>query len=261
MCRLVAYRGDALPLRTLVFGGEHSLYRQSWEARELLHGSVSVDGYGVAWPDEGADRQVVRLAHVEPLWHDPDLPDLLGSIRVPLAVAALRNATPGLPVGRTGLLPMIHDRWAMAMNGFVPHFRLAHMRALRRDLSDRWYGELVGSSDAETLFLLVRQLLDEGVAPDEALLTVRRRVARRIADDETAPLTLILMGPPGITVLHSTVNGPCNSLYLLRKGGLAPEGVLVASEALDDDDGWTAVPRESLVRIAGDGVAIRRLES
>lgn len=260
MCRLVAYRGDPLPLRTLVFDGDHSLYRQSWEARELLQGSVSVDGYGVAWPDRGADRRVVRLARVEPLWHDPDLPDLLGSVRVPLALAALRNATPGLPVGRTGLLPVIHDRWALAMNGFVPHFRLAHMRALRTDLSDRWYGELEGSSDAETLFLLLRQMLDQGTPPDQALLDVRERVARRIGTDEMAPLTLILMGPPGITVLHSTVNGPCNSLYVLRKGRLAPEGVLVASEPLDGDEGWEPVPGESLLRITGDGVAIRRLD-
>lgn len=260
MCRLVAYRGDPLPLRTLVFGGDHSLYRQSWEARELLAGSVSVDGYGVAWPDTSADRRVVRLARVEPLWHDPDLPELLGSIRVPMALAELRNATPGLPVGRAGLLPMVHDRWSMAMNGFVPHFRTAHMRALRAELSDRWYGELVGSSDAETLFLLLRQMLDDGTGPEEALLAMRDGVAERMGADETAPLTVVLMGPPGLTVLHSTIHGPCNSLYLLRRGRLAPEGVLVASERLDDEPDWEPVPPESLVRISGDGVEIRRLE-
>lgn len=259
MCRLVAYRGEPLPLRTLVFDGDHSLYRQSWEARELLHGSVNVDGYGVAWPDGDAGGRMVRLARVEPLWHDPDLPGLLNSVRAPRALATLRNATPGLPVGRTGLLPMIHDGWALAMNGFVPHFRLAHMRALRRDLTDRWYGELVGSSDAETLFLLIRQMLEEDVPAEQALLAIRERVAERVGEDETAPMTLVLVGPPGVVLLHSTVNGPCNSLYMLENGGLAPRGVLVASEPLDGDEGWAPVPPESLVRISSAGVAVRRL--
>ena len=247
MCRLAAYDGSPLPLDVLFFHGDHALDRQSWAPRELMSGTVNVDGYGVAWP--GEPGRLRRLARVEPIWHDPDLPDVLAGIAAPRALAALRNATPGLPVGRTGLLPLVQDGWALAMNGFIPGFRPRHMRALRAPLSDARYGRLAGSSDAETLFLRLLDLLDQGHSVAEALLAVRDAVAERLGPDEMAPLTLVVLGEEGVTALHTTLNGPVNSLYLSRPGGLAPGGVILASEPLDSGMEWRPVPAHSLVQL------------
>ena len=49
MCRLTAYAGGPLTADALVFGGTHSLLEQSYVPRELLHGHVNADGYGVVW--------------------------------------------------------------------------------------------------------------------------------------------------------------------------------------------------------------------
>lgn len=254
MCRLVAYVGRALPLDRLVFGGSHTLERQAWAPRELLSGSVNADGYGVVWypADEGGERPAgpVRIAHAEPIWYDPDLRALLESACAPVALAALRNTTPGLPVDRAGLLPMLHDEWAFVLNGWVPDFRAHHMRALRSELSDELYADLLGVSDSETLFLLTLSAIAAGADPFEALASVVDRVARRLGAGERAPLTLVLAARDGVWALNTRVGeGPCNSLYLAEGAELAPGGTLLASEPLDDDPAWRPVPAHGRVRI------------
>jgi len=248
MCRLVAYHGTPQPLERIVFGGTHSLYRQSWAPQELLSGSVNVDGWGVSWWPPGTERPV-RIARAEPIWFDPDLPRLLATLAAGRVLAALRNTTPGLPVDRSGLLPMNRDRWAFALNGYVPAFRARHMRGLRSHLSDGHYARLEGVSDAETLFHLVLTSLSRDPDPGRALLEVRDLVGKRLGSSETAPLTMVLSGPDGVTALHTTLNGAVNSLHLLERGGMAPDGVLLASERLDESEGWVRVPDHSIVRI------------
>jgi glutamine amidotransferase len=254
MCRLVAYQGASLSLHTCVFGGGHSLYRQSWAPRELLSGSVNVDGFGLTWaPEEGAS--LVRLARVEPIWHDPEIPTLLRSIQSRSVLAALRNATPGLPVGPESVLPLRYGDRALALNGYVPDFRARHMRSLRAPLRDEWYARLLGVGDAETLFLRVLQAIEDGAAPGEALLLAARAVGDRLEEGEVAPLTLVLQGPEGITALHLCWNGRANSLYLAREISLAPGGTVLASEPLTTGH-WEPVPADSLVLLRDGGAEV-----
>lgn len=258
MCRLVAFQGPPAPLANLVFGGSHSLARQSWEPRELLSGSVNVDGYGVAWWPQGSER-AVRIARPEPIWFDPDLPSLLGALSAGSVLAALRNATPGLPVDRSGLLPLVRDRWCFALNGYVPAFRGRHMRRLRESLPDALYARLSGVSDAESLFHLALAEMSDGADAVTALAAVREQVAARLSPRETAPLTMVLSDAQGFTALHTTVNGAVNSLYVREGGALIGEGVLMASEALDDTPGWERVPDHSVVVARAGAVEITPL--
>ena len=120
MCRLLAYIGEPTSLAHLVFSGEHSLYEQSFAPRELLSGSVNADGYGVAWYTK---ERPARIAGARPIWYDDELPTTLAAIESEHVVAALRNATPGIPVDRSCLLPLVHEQWSLVLNGFVPQFR------------------------------------------------------------------------------------------------------------------------------------------
>jgi glutamine amidotransferase len=199
------------------------------------------------------------MARVEPIWHDPDLPDILGAIRSPRILAALRNATPGLPVERAAVLPLVQGDRALVLNGFVPEFRASHMRALREPLRDAWYGRLKGSGDAETLFLRFLQRLEDGMEPGAALVEVDRAVAARLDEGDPAPMTMVTQGPEGITVLHTAHNAPVNSLYLGRGVDLAPGGILLASEPLTADGGWSPVAGHSLLRIGDHGVSVEAL--
>lgn len=257
MCRLVAYAGAPTSVETMVFHGSHSLFRQSWAARELLTGSVNVDGYGVAWwPEEGSGP--LRVARAEPIWYDAELRPLLASLRGGVIQATLRNATPGLPVDRSGLLPFVREGWSFSLNGWIPEFRKRHMRALRAPLSEARYGALTGVSDAETLFLRTLDAMDRGRRPLDALREVVDAVEARLDDGEVAPVTVVLSSAEGVHTLHRTVGGgPCNSLYLAVAPPWAPDGSVLASEPLDDVSDWRPVAPGSAVTQRADGTVER----
>lgn len=253
MCRLTAYVGPPASVATLVYGGSHSLERQSWAPKELLTGSVNADGWGVVWYSQGEPR---RLADTRPVWQEQDLRDVLQVHEATCALASLRNASPGLPVDRSGLLPMIRGRWSFILNGFVPGFRTRHMRPLRSELPDHLYATLEGVSDSETLFLLALHVMEQGATPAEALRAVARRVYARV-ERETCHLTMALSDGTQVTALRSANVVPANSLYLLEGGTtLAPGGSVLASERLDDDPGWRLVPGEATVVLGEEGAEV-----
>ncbi len=249
MCRLVAYVGEPVSPAPLVFGGSHSLYQQSWAPRELLSGSVNADGYGVVWYAHGRPG---RIAEVRPIWYDDDLQSTLSTLRSPCVLAALRNGTPGLPVDRSGLLPMVHDRWSFVLNGFVPDFRSAHMRALRRRLPDELYGSLRGSSDSETLFLLALAVLEEGASLVDALRHVVGAVREQVGSAE-AQLTMVLSDGQSVAAVRTSTVVVSNSLYLAHRPPVAPAGVVLASEAIDGDASWSVVEGHSWVHVSAEG--------
>jgi glutamine amidotransferase len=257
MCRLVAYAGPPIAVDRPLFAGSHSLFRQSWAPRELLTGSVNVDGFGVVWyPSDGSGP--LRLARTEPAWYDPEVQPLLATQEARVAVAALRNATPGLPVEPSGLLPRLLDGWSFTLNGWVPDFRKEHMRALRDPLPDALYARLTGVSDSETLFLRIVAALREGAEPGAALAGAVEAVAERLGPRTSAPLTMVLSRADGHWVVHTNAGeGPCNSLYLARGSEALGRGAVVASEPLDQGSGWERVPPRSALHVPVEGEITR----
>lgn len=214
----------------------------------MLDGSVNADGWGVVW--YGTGEEPARLARPEPVWHASGLRTVLERISAPAAMAALRNATPGLPVGPDAVPPFVFGRWSFVLNGFVPTFRPRHMRSLRRVLPDHLYGRLAGVSDAETLFLLAVDALERGASPADALRRVTRVVLEEVGEaGEECQLTLVLADGKRLAVTRTSNRERVNSLYRLDGGRLAPGGTLVASEPLDDDPAWSALPSHRVVEI------------
>ena len=244
MCRLTAYAGEPLAADALVFGGTHSLLQQSSAPGELLHGHVNADGYGVVWY-RGATP--VRTGAARPIWQDEDLRALLEGVSSSTILAAVRNATPGIPIAG-GNQPLLHGRWSFILNGFVENFRASHMRTLRSHLPDDLYGHLAGSSDSETLFLLAVSAIQTGASRLDALRRVRDLVLEAVeAENHAAQLTMVLADGDGIGVLNTGSEGATNSLYLARGHPMAPDGTLLASERLDDHSSWEPVaPHDGL---------------
>jgi len=246
MCRLTAYAGAPLAADTLVFAGTHSLLEQSYAPRELLHGHVNADGYGVAWYRGAAP---VRTGAARPIWQDEDLRTLLESVSSTTILAAVRNATPGIPIAG-GNQPLLHGRWSFILNGFVEDFRASHMRALRSHLPDGLYGHLAGSSDTETLFLLAVAAVESGASRLDALHRVRDLVLEAVqAQDHEAQLTMVLADGDGVGVLNTGSEETANSLYVAHDHPLAPRGTLLASERLDDDSSWESIPSHGEVEL------------
>ena len=249
MCRLIAYVGEPISPAHLVFAGTHPLYEQSWAPSELLSGSINADGYGIAWY---ANDRPARIAEARPIWYDEELPNTLSAITSTCVVAALRNGTEGIPVDRASLLPLVYDRWAFVLNGFVPDFRLSHMRALRSALPDDLYAELRGASDSETLFLLSVAALREGASLTEALETTARTVRERVGEEE-AQLNMVLCDGERIAGLRSSTVLMTNSLYVAQRPPFAPNGVILVSEAPEVGAVWEAVDGHSWIEIGPDG--------
>jgi len=244
VCRLTAYAGEPLTADALVFGGTHSLLVQSYVPRELLHGHVNVDGYGVVWY-RGATP--VRSGGARPLWQDGDLQTLLEGVSSSTILASVCNATPGVPI-EGGNQPLVHGKWSFILNGYVENFRVSHMRALRSHLPDDLYGHLAGSSDSETLFLLAVAAVQKGATLVDALYRVRDIVLEAVqAENHAALLTMVLTDGDGIGVLPTASETTTNSLYFARGHPMAPDGTLLASERLDDHPSWEGVtPHDGL---------------
>lgn len=244
MCRMTAYAGAPVAADALIFGGTHSLIRQSYVPQELLHGNVNADGYGVVWYRDGTP---VRTGSTRPIWQHEDLRALLEGVSSSTILASVRNATPGIPIDG-GNQPLLHGRWSFILNGFVENFRASHMRALRSHLPDDLYGQLAGSSDSETLFLLAVAAVQRGATRLDALCSVRDIVLQAVrAENHTAQLTMVLADGDGIGVLPTASETTTNSLYLARGHPMAPDGTLLASERLDDHPSWEEVtPHEGL---------------
>jgi glutamine amidotransferase len=249
MCRLLAYIGSPTRTADLVFGGDHSLYEQSWKPRELLSGSVNADGYGVAWYAHG---RPARIAEARPIWYDDDLESTLEAIESGVVIAALRNGTPGIPVDRSGLLPLVLDRWTFALNGFVPDFRRMHMRTLRAELPDDLYAELRGTSDSETLFLLTVMELRNGASLTEALAATARRVKARVGSAE-AQLNMVLSDGESVAAVRSSTVLVTNSLYLAERPPFADGGFVLASEPPEGGPAWATVDGHSWIEVGADG--------
>jgi gamma-glutamyl hercynylcysteine S-oxide hydrolase len=180
-----------------------------------------------------------RYRRAVPLWTDASFASFAGTVVAECVLAAVRSATPGMPVEETATAPFAYDRFLLSHNGRVD---AAELRAL-----------LDGSAapestcDSALLAALVWGPVADGVPLPDALAAVVSAVGG------TAPgLRLNLLATDG-AALVATVWG--ETLSVSRRDG----GVLLASEPTDDDPSWQDLPDRSLVRAGPDGFAVTPL--
>lgn len=163
----------------------------------------------------------MRVASDRPIWQDGNLRTLPAGARSSTILAAVRNATPGLPICN-GTLPLVHDSWSFILNGFVEDFRSSYMRALRSSLPDDLYGSLADSSDSETLFLLALAAIRRGASMLDALHDVRSTVLEALnSERHEAQLTMALADSEPIASITYVLAGRDElALY----GGGSPPG-------------------------------------
>lgn len=234
-----------MPVRPVVFGGDHTLVRQSWDSKEMGHGIHNADGYGVAWYHEG---RPARIREARPIWHDPELEDVLWCVRSTCALALVRSASPGIPLDRGEVAPLKFDRWSFALNGYVRNFHSHAMRRLRSTLPDELYAQIRGTSDTETLFLLAVAEVWKGASLGMALARVGERACSL---GPNSKLNMILADGENLAVSRTSNVDETNSLYVAYRGSLAPGGTLIASERLYDSTDWRSVPPHSVVEVPG----------
>lgn len=235
MCRHLAYLGPPVTLADLLVTPPHGLYRQSWAPRRQRHGTVNADGFGVGWWDPAVRPEPARYRRSTPIWSDRSFASLAGVVRAGAVVAAVRSATPPLPVEESGAAPFTSGPWLFSLNGAVAGWTDGVGLALRRDLPDAVAAGLEGASDGEVLFAFALAELAGGADPGEALRATAAAVDGR---------RNLLLGD-GRTIWATA----CGDTLWVRPDPDGPAGpsVRMASEPDDDSAGWFQVPDGSLV--------------
>lgn len=249
MCRHLVYLGARTSLEDLLLTPEHSLLRQAYEPRYQTLGTVNADGFGVAWYDFERRPQPARYRTARAMWTDQSFTSIAGMITSNAVLAAVRSASPGMPVEETGTPPFVEGRWVFSHNGIVPGFHHGVGYELRRGLSERRATGIVGASDSELLFGLVLDRLDAGASPGEALADT----VKWVESIATARLNLLLTDGN-----RAAATAWRNSLFVLDNR-LLDGTTVVASEPYDSDSAWEAVRDGSLVQVDANETAITSL--
>ncbi|SFK05943.1 glutamine amidotransferase [Streptosporangium canum] len=234
MCRHAAWLGAPRTLASLIHEPEYGLLQQSYAPRLQRYGTINADGFGMGWYD-AARAEPVRYRRTVPIWADANLPALAQVSRSGCLLAAVRSATVGMPIEETATAPFTDGRWLLSHNGRVE-------REAVRELAD----DAESSCDSAWLAAAVFVRRRAGHPLGDALAEV---VAHAGAKDPGARLNLLACDGASIA---ATVWGDTLHLHL-------DDGVLVASEPLDDRPGWQAVPDRNLVLASPDGVRVQPL--
>ena len=258
MCRWVAYSGPPLYLDELLLRPEHSLLVQSRHAREATF-EVNADGFGIGWY---TDRSTPGVYHdTRPAWNDWNLASIAAHIRSPLFFGHIRAAG-GSEVVRSNCHPFRHGNWLFGHNGAIGEFeKIKHELDMQIDAD--LYGEKIGQTDTETMFLLALTL---GLMDDPfgglCRMIERVEVAREAAGvKESFHMTVAAADGETLYAARYASFGKQPSLYhstpdvvlMAGDGGpieLPKTGYLVLSEPLDEVvDHWQEVPESSRLLI------------
>jgi len=249
MCRHLAYVGPPVVLANLVLHQPHSLLHQSWAPTDMRgRGTINADGFGIGWlvGDPGDGGVARRYRRDIPMWTDASLPDLAASISSGAILAAVRNATAGMPVTEAACAPFVDGVWMFSHNGVIRGWP-ATVGPLADALSPADLMTLDAPTDSAFLWALVRQHLREGRSGARALDAV---VGEVLALAPGSRLNLLLHDG---THIAATTAG--NSLWVHDGEG----SVAVSSEALDPgDQRWRPVPDLSLLEATTAGFSIQR---
>jgi len=271
MCRFALYVGAEISVESILTQPHNSIVHQSFHSHERAE-PLNGDGFGMAWYVDGHAEPAI-FKDVTPAWSNLNLMNLARVTRTRSLLAHVRAASPGLPVQQLNCHPFAWQNLAFMHNGTVGGFAQIR-RALLRELDDEAFAAIQGTTDSEHVFALATQHYREASEePPLARLasSLRAAITRTEALREAAgiktPSLLNLALSDGkravVTRFISEGDEEPNSLYVHSGSRYTCEGgvcrmvdpgteghaVIVASEPLSEDAGWTRVPKNHLVTI------------
>lgn len=250
MCRMVGYLGGPeVTLSSLVLEPDHSLLVQSYAPQEMLSGVVNADGFGVSWyvPWSGDEPAVYRSN--QSLWADRTFAGIATKIRSSSVFAAVRSATPGLPVEESGVPPFSSGPFTFMHNGAIKDFRHTAMRPLRDGLSHESYSGLLGTTDSETIFAILLDYLKQSPDLVRSTASALHHVSEVCGEVGVyASLNIAVTDGQEMVFTRYSTDGIGNSLYFAEDWQEAGSTV-VASERLGGDWNWRPVPEQHLLSV------------
>ena len=275
MCRFTLYLGPTIRLSSLVVEPEHSIIAQSARSKSQ-EDPLNGDGFGIAWYPEGKDEWPALFRSVTPAWNNHNLLELARVVQSPVILAHVRAATKHGGQSEANCHPFRNGRVAFMHNGDIGEFARVR-RPLLQSLGDEAFDVVRGNTDSEHLFGLVVDELPKQAgtgaarmaAAFEAALARLLAILRQLGVKEESYINVAMSDGEEAIACRFTTEADYDGeslwlhtgrIYVCVKGQcrmLAPERgkgcVLVSSEPLSDDQGWEAIPRNSLVLIHQDG--------
>jgi len=246
MCRHLGYLGEPVRLAELVLDPPHSLLVQSYAPKDMRGGGkVNVDGFGAGWYDTGS-AQARRYRRAVPIWQDGAFAEQARTTTATGVLAAVRNATAGMPIADAACAPFTDGHWLFSLNGYVAGWPDT-VAGLAADVPLR---DLLGMqviTDAALLWVLLRQRLAAGGDPAAVLGGL---VTEVLAAAPGSRLTTLLTD--GQRLCATTVTHALCARH-------SADAVLLASEPFDDDPGWRPIPDGQLVVADRGGVRCQPL--
>jgi gamma-glutamyl hercynylcysteine S-oxide hydrolase len=246
MCRLAAYLGPEISLGRFLMEPDHSLYRQSWEPKEMEGAILNADGFGFGWLNPS--KQIAIYTNTHPIWSDTNLISLADSLFSPYWLANVRSATPGQQITQTNTHPFKIDRILFTHNGYIENFN-QKIRSIFHDILDASIqAEIQGNTDSEYLFALLRQQLSQTSDITEAIVAMITTLSEIITEEKVL-LNLIVGDGTQFYIMRHAINGQCPTLYYCTEENEFPDSILIASEALTESGKWQVVPEHSYAKI------------
>ncbi|MBV9323231.1 MAG: class II glutamine amidotransferase [Chloroflexi bacterium] len=205
MCRILAYLGEPLPLKTLLFDTDNSLVRQSYNPR-MMNTFLNLAGFGMkVWnptslrPEDPFTYRSTTLPSF-----DRNLRSISSKLAPTCLLAHVRGVTYSgdAVVAETNLHPFhfAGARVVLAHNGHLRQFsrmRYALLEHVRPELAQR----IEGTTDSEWIYALVLSQLDDpyGIPGTRELgdatataLRILRRLREAYGIDTSSPANLCL---------------------------------------------------------------------
>lgn len=246
MCRMLCYLGPPVTLAELLLDPPQGLAEQAWKPRYQTHGAMNADGFGAGWYDPARSDTPALYRRAASIWSDRTFASIARLVASSAVLAAVRSATPPLPVHEFNTPPYTAGPWLFAHNGAIDGFAGEAGVRLRAMVTPRRAAAIEGSTDSEVIFALTLDALDAGVEPPDAI----RQVVERIDAVASARLTMLMTDG-----VNAYAIARADSLFV-RQGGC----VTIASEPFGGDEGWERVPDGSLVEASSAGVRRESLD-
>ena len=242
MCRLATYIGSPIPLKQFLLDPDHSLFVQSWQPKELNYAKLNADGFGFGWYQD--DKTPAYYRNSLPIWNDTNLPALSEALTKDLWVCMVRSATSKYPVDHNNTQPFGDDKRLFIHNGFIENFRECARRAFVDRIDASIEADVVGLTDSEYLFALIRQFINEN--PDTDVMHILSDVYQWLSEnlsDTKAMLNIIISEHNTLYAIRYAINEQAPSLYSL----VSENATIIASERLSNDKGWQSVADRTLL--------------
>jgi glutamine amidotransferase len=252
MCRIAAYLGPEITLRSLLTLPEHSLLKQSWQPRELKYAKLNADGYGYAWFNNNG--KPLRYVYSEPIWADPNLHELAAGLSSDLWMAFIRSASEGFGNHTANTQPFRNAQYVFMHNGYIETFNQSIRTQLLHQLPHEIHSDIQGNTDSEYLFALIRWLAKQH--PNSSLPDLLSRSLEWLdthIEQQKALLNLAISDGKSVAVSRYAINDEAPSLYYTTEDTNFPGGAqLIASEPLHPDETWHPVPESHILSIRPD---------